>query len=146
MRKRSRIAVAICAFVLTFFFLSVIPTYVWRNQILPFEAYCDSQPPVLSFYVITSTESTTINGLSCILGTASGTEVRYGYADIIPNSTYIYLKPYIDCSTTDVLPGTKFFTSWSNSTSGNLTIRVFPTATYTETEYVENYSTTVTLK
>jgi hypothetical protein len=96
---------------------------------------------------ITSTESTTINGLLCTLSSDTRTlELHYGGGGEIPNSSYIAIIPYFVCWTTETLDGTSYVTSYSNSTSGNWTLHVFPTATYTETEYVENYSTTVTLK
>jgi hypothetical protein len=98
--------------------------------------------------VVTSPESTTVGGLSCIITTGTGTgALHYGDGQVpIPNSTYIYVKPYLGCTTTDVLTGTSYVFSWNNSTSGNWTVHVFPTETYTVTEYAENYSTTVTLK
>jgi hypothetical protein len=51
MRKRDRIALAILAFALAFFFLPAIPTYVWQYQVLPYANLCYEHPSVMRAYV-----------------------------------------------------------------------------------------------
>ena len=53
MAKCNRIAF-ICVFILAFFFLPVIPTYVWQNQVLPFAHLCYEHPSALRIYVSSS--------------------------------------------------------------------------------------------
>ena len=72
------------------------------------------------------------------------------YGNDVPNESVILLKPYLDCTITQTGATHtdyvyRYMTSWSNSTSGSWTIYVFPTVTYTETQYVYNSSTTVTV-
>jgi hypothetical protein len=102
-------------------------------------------------YTSTSTQSTTINGSVCLLVTESGTGYIGAFQSgmyIIPNSSYIYQEPLVECGTTQTV-GTYTATSYvmetySNATSGTWTIHVFPTLTTTTTETVAVYTTSIT--
>jgi hypothetical protein len=94
-------------------------------------------------YLPPGVNSTTINDLNCVIftGTASG---KYVGAQVL-NSTYILVNPMIECHTTATETGTYYVTTWATSTSGTWTMLVFPTFTFTQTQTVEDYSTTMTI-